>query len=183
MAQNDDPIKKGSIEIGGVSSLNFSRASFSVPASATDNLQQLSGGGATSNNSTSATVFVLNGSGVIYLTPKVGVGGSIGLLHFAIPATADTGGSFTTTAFSGLAKIRFPMKGKKDFYVEGAGGAVILSSGGSVTGPYFSGGAGIDIFMNNHVAFLVGAQYAFAHFNGLNVSGITVAAGMLVALR
>lgn len=187
-----DPIKKGSIEVGGSSAFSFNRTSFSngttvTPANA---VTSVSGGGASASNSASSTVLLLNGTTTYYLSSKLGVGGVVGLLHFSIPNTSSTNSfSLTATSVGGLVKLRFPMGGKgdkaKDFYVLGTAGVAIFSVGGSgsVSGPAFSVGAGADIFMSQKIAFNVGAQFEHTSLSGLGASGIAVGVGLSIVLK
>lgn len=177
----DDPIKKGSIEVGGSSAFSFTSTSFSI-----------SGGESTSSSDSNATVLLLNGTGAFYVSPRIGVGGMVGIAHFSFPA----GGllqvndfSMTATSLGGLVKVRFPMGGKdakpKDFYVLATGGAAIFSGGGagSASGPAFSIGAGADIFLSRQIAFNVGAQFQHTSLSGLGASGFAVGLGMNVVLK
>jgi hypothetical protein len=165
-----DPVKKGSIEVGAASAFSFTRMSV--------------------GSSGSATVLMLNGTTAYYLSPRIGVGGVVGILHFGLPDTIDTTDlGLTTTTIGGLVKVRFPMGEKaekpKDFYVLGTAGASIFSVGGasSASGPAFSIGAGADIFMSRQIAFNVGAQYQHASLAGSGASGIAVGVGLTLVLK
>jgi len=184
-----DPIKKGSIEVGGASAFSFTRTSF---GNTDPNPPCISPGCVTdgSSNDASSTVLLLNGTTAYYVSPRFGVGGIVGILHFGIPDTSETSGfSLTATSLGGLVKVRFPMGGKaekpKDFYILGTAGVAIFSVGdaGSVSGPAFSIGAGADIFLSRQIAFNVGAQYQHASLAGLGASGIAIGVGLTLVLK
>jgi hypothetical protein len=183
-----DPIRKGSIEVGGASAFTFTHTTFG----SSENLPCAFPGCATdgSSHEASSTVLLLNGTTAYYLSPRIGVGGMVGILHLGVPDTFDTADfGLTATQIGGLIKVRFPMGEKaekpKDFYVLGTAGVSIFSFGGSgsVSGPAFSIGAGADIFMSRQIAFNVGAQFQHASLGGVGASGIAIAVGLTLVLK
>jgi len=179
-----DPVKAGSIEVGGASAFSFTHMTFGNSLGVTP----LAGDG--SSTDASSTVFVLNGTTAYYLNARIGVGSVVGVVHFGLPDTIDTADfSLTATSIGGLVKVRFPMGGKaekpKDFYILGTAGATVFSVGGvgSASGPAFSIGAGADIFMSRQIAFNLGAQFQHASLGGLGASGIAVSVGLTIVLK
>lgn len=157
-------IHKGQVELGGATSLSFSRQTFS------------SGGAGSSFNTTLVTTLA-----TYYVTDRVGVGATVAYVNFAVPASSGaTGTALSYTAAGGVVKIRFPLsiKSRADFFVSGTGGiARVGTSGYASSSSYFAGGAGTDVFLATNAALALSLQYLHTNLTGAGISALSVSVG------
>jgi hypothetical protein len=171
-------IKAGSLVLGGGSSVNFTRLSFGGGSG--------DGSGGTNNSS---NIIMVQGAATFYKTARIGFGPIVLFQHFAFPSGGSdgtgtgisvSGGGFNVFSIGGLAKLRFELSKRADFYVQGEGGYGMLAS---ANGYFVAGGAGVDMALVDRVMLNFGGLYQLTHIGGGNVTGLSAAVGISVRLK
>src|SRR6266536_1969751 len=174
------PLRGQSFEVAGTTSLSFGRQTVTQNGdSAGGNLDTVS----------------LTGGLVYYLTPMVGIGaiGTYQRLALPIPDSSDS----IEASASGIGpavRVRFPLTDRSAFHILGSVGyaSLHLQGGGEAgiegdtSGPFYSAGAGFDLFVLDNVALNVGVVYQKSNFSRgsdkLDALGLTGAVGFSVYL-
>lgn len=178
-AGGTDPIHPGALVVSGGTAITFQRMTFGGGSS----------NGSSSTSNPSGNFITSQAAMTFYQSEKFGIGPVLAFMHFSFPSntgTGDTtgvsitGGSISLATIGGLAKLRFPLSPKTDFYVQGEGGYARFTS---TNGYYFAGGAGADIYFAERIALNLGAQYQRTSLSGAVMSGLSTAAGFSVILK
>jgi hypothetical protein len=191
-----DAVEKGTVEVGGATTLLFNKQTL-TPKDSNGNTVQ----GATDTDLTQTTVGL---EGAYYLSDHLGIGATVNYFKIKL----DFGGTTTDTSdlsggnFGGLLKYRFPLSPKADLVVSGAGGIAMAkntsqfgnssSTNFDVSGPFWLGGAAVSFALNNNASVDFGLSYqstslkdqtATTNQGKIQASGIIAALGFAIFLH
>src|SRR5262249_31003852 len=152
-----DAVSKGTIEVGGVTSVLFNKQT----------LTPKDPSGKTAGADTDITMTTVGVDGAIYITGNLGIGALVNYVKLKFESTGQTATEISGGYFGGLGRIRLPLGPKSDFVLTGAGGitqAKASPNGFDTDGHFWLAGGALDLFLSNFSSLDLNVSYQSSTF-------------------